>query len=137
MAEREWGLREADPTADRRLVEWSLRLPSEALLHRGVLRPMARAALQGRVAPPVLASNLRGLQAADWYQQVSAADCSTVLSQIRDHAEVREFLDIDALERAIASWPERDWNSPENYGRYRLGVVGALCSGLFIARFSG
>lgn len=136
-AERHWGLVETDPTADRRLVEWSLRLPSEALLHNGVLRPMARAALQGRVADAVLESNLRGLQSADWYQHVSAADCRGVLDEVREQAAVREFLDIAALEQAIARWPSGDWNSAENYGRYRIGVVGALCTGLFIARFSG
>jgi len=136
LAAREWHLAETDPTADRRLIEWSLRLPSETLLHRGELRPMARAALTGRVASSVLASNLRGLQGADWYQQVTAADCTEVLGEVREHSLVREFIDVGALERAIGQWPSTDWNSPENYGRYRMGVVGALCTGLFIAQYA-
>lgn len=136
LSERHWNLIEADPTADRALIEWSLTLPPEAFLKNGELRPMARRALQGWLPDPVLNSHLRGLQSADWYQMTSAADCRHVLAEIREHQPVREFLDIAALDRAISEWPSSDWNSAAHYARFRVGVVGALCTGLFIARFS-
>ncbi|WP_114227994.1 MULTISPECIES: asparagine synthetase B family protein [Sphingomonas] len=136
LSQQRWGLAETDPTADRRLVEWSLRLPSETLLNDGVLRPMARRALHGRLPDAVLASPLRGLQSADWYQQAGAVDCRRLLAEIREHSLARDFLDIAAIEQAIDNWPTGDWNSPAVYGRYRVSLFDALCAGLFIAHFA-
>jgi asparagine synthase (glutamine-hydrolysing) len=136
LAERQFGLAESDPTSDRRILEWSLTLPVEAFLHGGVLRPVARAALSTRVSPAVLANRRRGMQAADWYRQVDAPRCLAVLDRVADVPGVRELLDIDAMHAAIRAWPSSDWNIAENYSRYRVGLAGALCIGLFIAEFS-
>ena len=136
LAARQFGLAESDPTSDRRILEWSLTLPVEAFLHEGVLRPMARAALGPMVAPAVLENRRRGMQAADWYRQVSAARCLKVLERIADVAAVRELLDLDEMRSAIRTWPSGGLNSAQNYSRYRVGLVGALCIGLFAAEFS-
>jgi hypothetical protein len=136
IAEQHWGMSEMDPTADRALLEWSLSLPVEALLLDGVTRPVAREALHGLVPATVLENSCRGLQGADWYQLVSASDCRAVLAEIRETPLVRDFLDIAAIEQALDQWPSSDWNSSQNYARFRIGLVNALCAGLFVSRFA-
>ncbi|GAA4008641.1 asparagine synthetase B family protein [Sphingomonas humi] len=127
-----FGLMESDPTSDRRLVEFSLTLPPEDLVSKGVLRPLARHALDGLVPAEVLDLQLRGLQASDWYQRVSQADALEVLEDIKGSTLATELLDMAALEQAIAGWPTSDWNSEANYGRYRVSVTRALCAGIFL-----
>jgi asparagine synthase (glutamine-hydrolysing) len=136
IAEQHWGMSEMDPMADRALLEWSLRLPIEALLRDGLTRPVAREALHGSVPATVLDNHRRGLQGADWYQLVSASDCQAVLAEIRERPLVRDFLDIAAIEQALGQWPSSDWNSLQNYVRFRIGLVNALCAGLFVSRFA-
>jgi asparagine synthase (glutamine-hydrolysing) len=130
------GLSELDPFSDRRLLEFSLRLPPVALLANGVDRPLARAALADRVPADVLDHPARGLQSSDWHLRLSAAEARETLEEIGASSLVREFLDMDALDRAIAAWPTGDWNSPRIFDRYRVSLVASLCAGIFIHEYS-
>ena len=65
------GVDERDPTADLRLIEFALRLPSEHLIYRGIYKPLAREALSDRLPPFVLDLPVRGYQGADWISHVS------------------------------------------------------------------
>lgn len=136
QAAEDWGLAEADPMADRRIIEWSLTLPPEKLLNDGKLRPLARASLADRVPEAILDSRSRGLQSAGWYQDVTAIDAREVLEEISAVTMACELLDIAALDRTISRWPTENWNSPATYALFRRELIPSLSMGLFIKEFS-
>ena len=127
------GIIESDPTADRRLVEFSLALPPGQLLRDGRSRPLARAALADRVPGEILDSRTRGLQSADWSLHFRQADAFAVLEEIEPHPAVRDLLDVGAMRRAIEAWPDRDRDNRNVAALYRNGLVTALAAGLFLA----
>jgi asparagine synthase (glutamine-hydrolysing) len=126
------GIEEVDPTADRRLVEFSLTLPPDQLLRDGQSRPLARAALSDRVPAEVLDSRLRGLQSADWYLRFRQSDAWQVLEEIEPHPAVRELLDLARMRQAIEDWPDRDWHGGVHAAKYRSGLMSALAVGIFL-----
>jgi asparagine synthase (glutamine-hydrolysing) len=128
-----YGIDERDPTADRRLVEFSLRLPPEHLLDRGTYKPLARAVLADRVPALVLDAPLRGYQGADWISRISKADALSTLEEISSNSTVHEVIDIERLRRTISNWPIAAANQPdgsiESFGRH---VTNALSMGVFV-----
>ena len=126
------GIEEIDPTADRRLVEFSLTLPPDQLLRHGQSRPLARAALADRVPAEVLNAQVRGLQSADWFHHFHQSDAWAVLEEIEPHPAVRDLLDLRQIRRAIEAWPDRDWNSGFHAAKYRNGLMSALAVGIFL-----
>ena len=126
------GIQEVDPTADRRLVEFSLTLPPDQLLRNGQSRPLARAALADRVPPEILTSQLRGLQSADWYLHFHQSDAWKVLEEIEPHPGVRDLLDLQRIRHAIEAWPNRDRDCRINAAMYRNGLMSALATGIFL-----
>jgi len=84
----------------------------------------------------VLDHPARGLQSSDWYLRLNAAEARETLEEIGASRLVRDFLDIDALDRPIAAWPTSDWNSPRVFDRYRVSLVASLCAGIFIRDYS-
>ena len=129
------GIAELDPTADRRLIEFSLTLPPEQLFRGGQSRPLARAALADRVPAAILDMQVRGLQGADWFLHFRAAEAQEVLEEIEPHAAVRDLLDIPRMKRAIEAWPDRDWNSEHHVATYGE-LMSALAAGIFLTQFS-
>ena len=129
------GIAELDPTADRRLIEFSLTLPPEQLFRGGQSRPLARAALADRVPAAILDMQVRGLQGADWFLHFRAAEAQEVLEEIAPHAAVRDLLDIPRMKRAIEAWPDRDWNSEHHVATYGE-LMSALAAGIFLTQFS-
>lgn len=129
-----WGLDERDPTADQRLIQFCLSLPPEMLLHDGVARPLARAALADRLPHAVLYSRLRGSQFMDWHEHVSAADADRLLTQLlQDAPIVAEILDVGNVRRRIAAWPSSGWQTPTAIADYRVGLLRALSAAAFAA----
>lgn len=129
------GIPELDPTADRRLIEFSLALPPEQLLHNGISKPLARAALADRVPRSVLNTTQRGMQGSDWHLRVNAGTARQVLEQISPHSMVQEILDLPRLESAITAWPQADFNSYRTMAVYRNALISALATGIFIDAF--
>ncbi|MGB8600671.1 MAG: asparagine synthase-related protein, partial [Rhizomicrobium sp.] len=62
----EYGLDTRDPTVDRRLVEFSLSLPSSMWLRDGELKWLYRRAFRDRVPAAVMNLTHKGYQGADW-----------------------------------------------------------------------
>jgi len=131
------GIQELDPTADRRLIEFSLMLQPEQLLRHGQSRPLARAALADRVPAEILDLRVRGLQAADWYLHFHQREAFEVLEEIEPNPAVRDLLDVNRIARAIEEWPNRDWNSERHVATYRFKLMGALATGIFLNQFRG
>jgi asparagine synthase (glutamine-hydrolysing) len=126
------GLEERDPMSDRRLIEWSLGLAPERLLDMGEWRPLARAGLTDRLPQSLLNARLRGLQAADWYENLRSEDAATSLEEVAGSSTVQELLDLPALRAAISDWPTGGWSEDRTAATYRLGLLNALAVAHFI-----
>jgi asparagine synthase (glutamine-hydrolysing) len=125
------GVDERDPLADRRLVEFSLRLPPEQLYWNGVSRPLARAALADRVPASVIDLKVRGLQGADWAMRFTQENAYELLEEISPNPVASDLFDLDRIRRAIDRWPTADWNQQSVLGEYRLCLIGALSTAMF------
>ena len=68
-----WGIDLRDPTADRRLVEFCLNVPTDQFLYGGRPRSLALRALADRLPAAVLEERKRGYQAVDWRLNLTAA----------------------------------------------------------------
>ena len=131
----EHGIDERDPTADRRLVEFSLRLPPEQLLHRGISRPLARRALADRVPAEVLNSPLRGYQGADWYERFDRTEAGGLIEDIASSPIAIDLLDIPKMKQALDQWPRSGAADPRSRAIFRTRLTIAISTGIFIQSF--
>jgi asparagine synthase (glutamine-hydrolysing) len=123
-----YGVDERDPTNDRRLIEFCLSLPTEALLKDGIRRPVARTALADRLPPEVLGASLRGLQTADWYEQITKREVSKFFDTLSGSAAAGRVIDLEALGALIESWPDAGWHKrsvDHDYGTAGLQALSA------------
>ena len=125
------GIDERDPFADRRLLEFSLRVPPEQLYWNGVSRPLARAALADRVPAAVLDLQTRGLQSADWAQRLTREEAREMLEEVSASTTAQELFDFDRMQSAIDSWPTGDWNVRSVHATYRQSLLLALAAAMF------
>lgn len=130
-----WNIDLRDPTADRRLVEFCLRVPLRQYLRNGVSRALIRTALKGRIPDTVRMNRARGLQAANWFSLLSRAkpELSQLLEQISECSEARELLNLEDMRRRLENWP----SAPGTYGSlaYRYGLLRGLQVGEFVRIF--
>jgi asparagine synthase (glutamine-hydrolysing) len=128
----ESGIDERDPTADRRLVEFSLRLPPDQRLHRGEWRPLARRALRGRVPESILDLDVRGYQGADWFERVSKMEALGVVEEISTSSAVNDLLDLEKIRRDIDNWPSQGSANLYDAIIFRTRLLTALSTGVFL-----
>lgn len=128
-----WGIDERDPTGDRRLTEFCLSLPPEQLLANGVNRRLARTALADRLPESALDAP-RGYQFADWYETIDRPALERMIARLAPGLEDDRVLDLDALRRLAASWPDGNWDSLAVIGRYRITLLRALAAAAFTSR---
>lgn len=132
-----WSLDERDPTADRRLIDFCFSLPLNSLLSKGSPRPLARRALEDRVAGAVLASRARGYQTADWFERIRPADVARELERVRNDPTVRDLLDLDRLDHAVDHWPSGGWETGTVIVRYRTALLRAVSAANFVRAAQG
>jgi asparagine synthase (glutamine-hydrolysing) len=134
-----WGIDLRDPTADRRLLEFCLSVPTEQFFRDGVLRGLGRAALLDRAPLEVLNEKRKGWQAADWHEGLTVAR-----QQLRD--EISRFeqtpasaraLDLNRMRTMVDDWPTDGWRRPEVIERYRLALLRGVSSGHCLRRALG
>jgi asparagine synthase (glutamine-hydrolysing) len=127
-----WNIDLRDPTADRRLVEFCLKVPLHQYLRKGRSRALIRTALEGRVPESVRCDRRRGLQSANWFSLLSGAraEMAGLLAGIRRCDAARKLLDVDAMGHMLEAWPA----SSASYGpmAYRYGLLRGLAAGEFI-----
>lgn len=135
----EWGLSVRDPTADKRVIEYSLATPVEEFVRGGVPRSLARRAFADRLPPEVTASRLRGYQSADWHEALDQArgEVAREVESIAQCADAGKALDIGWLKDAVDSWPEDGWGRPDVRDRYRLGLLRGIAAGHFMRKVRG
>lgn len=131
-----WGIDMRDPTADRELVEFCLRVPSEQYLRNGVQRALARRAFADRLPAIVVEERRKGYQAVDWHEGVGAArdELREELARIAATAEAATALDTEKMKALVENWPKGGWHKPEVFQPYRLALVRGVSTGHFIRK---
>jgi asparagine synthase (glutamine-hydrolysing) len=133
----EWKIDYRDPTTDRRLVEFTLRIPAEEFISDGAPRALVRKALADRVPAEVLESPLRGYQAADWHEWMDSAreQIDAEIDRIEIFEPSAEIIDVDRLRELMARWPDSgsdEWLSQEAVMEYRCCLLRGISAASFM-----
>ena len=134
-----WQVDHRDPTADVRLLEFCLSVPTEQFMRGGVQRSLARRALADRLPPEVLEEPRRGLQVADWHEDLTAARRHILdeLGRLEHCAAASQALDLPRLHRLAENWPAGGWERDEVIIPYRYALLRAISVGHFLRRATG
>jgi asparagine synthase (glutamine-hydrolysing) len=134
-----WGIDTRDPTGDRRLVEFCLSVPLEQFVAGGVPRSLARRAFADRLPASVTGQRLKGYQAPDWHEGLTAgrAQLAEELDRLAGDGLAAETLDLDKMKRLIEDWPSGGWHDNWVTERYRLALLRGTSAGHFIRKASG
>lgn len=130
-----YGVEVRDPTADLRLIEFCLAVPESQYLGGGHFKWLLRRMMKDVLPPEILDIKTRGLQSADWHEQVDRAvpQIRAELEKLKAHGSASRYLDIQSLEKALDDWPPQEAiNSKEAELRYRTRMLRGLSVGRFI-----
>ncbi|MEA3033148.1 MAG: hypothetical protein QOH86_1164, partial [Sphingomonadales bacterium] len=129
-----WGLDKRDPTADVRLIEFCLSLPTDMLLDARRRRPLARAALADRVPAAVLDRRGKGYQASDWHLTLTRDldRAHALVDRIAADPLSASVIDTKVLRGLLAAWPRGGWEQPLIIARYRNLLLQTLSAGAFL-----
>jgi asparagine synthase (glutamine-hydrolysing) len=128
-----------DPTSDRRLIEYCLRVPLDQYLRNGVPRSLVKQAFAGLLPRAVLEERRRGLQAIDWHEGLTAARAalSDELGRLKSNDLAARTLDVARLDKLEQSWPQGGWDHPDVVANYRLALLRGVSAGHFLRKASG
>jgi asparagine synthase (glutamine-hydrolysing) len=128
-----------DPTADVRLLEFCLAVPTDQFLRDGMTRALARRALADRLPKQVLEERRRALQGADWHKDFEAArdDIVAELDRLEACPTAAAFLDLPRLRRLTENWPSGGWERRQIEVPYRYAMLRAIATGHFVRRATG
>jgi asparagine synthase (glutamine-hydrolysing) len=131
-----WQIDCRDPTADVRLIEFCLAVPTEQFLRNGMHRALARAALVDRLPQLVLDEPRWGLQAADWHEQLTAVRdrVRIELDRLGACPPAKKILDLPRLSQLVENWPSGGWEREEVSTPYRSALLRAISTGHFLRR---
>jgi asparagine synthase (glutamine-hydrolysing) len=131
-----WHIDYRDPTADIRLVEFCLGVPSDQFLRNGVQKALARRALADRLPAVVLDETRKGLQAADWHERLTQVRdrLAVELDRLNACAPARKALDLPRLHQLVENWPAGGWERDEIMVPYRVALLRAVSAGHFLRR---
>ena len=134
-----WGLDQRDPTADTRVLDFCLSVPTEQYLRNGVPRALVRGAFADRLPAMVLDERRAGRQAADWHEGLEAAraDLETELRRLSADASARRVIDVDRLSAAVEDWPTGGWRRREIEARYQFALLRGVSAGFFMRKVAG
>jgi asparagine synthase (glutamine-hydrolysing) len=134
-----WGIDVRDPTADRRLIEFSLSVPAEQFLRGGTPRALAIRAFADRLPAAVLSERRTGEQAADWYEGLATArgGLEAELRSMAAMEEAGEAIDAQRLDRLVSEWPESGWEGSEQAQEYRLALLRGVSAAHFLRKSKG
>jgi asparagine synthase (glutamine-hydrolysing) len=134
-----WGIDTRDPTADRRLVEFCLRVPVEQFLSGGIRRALARRAFADRLPEALLRETRKGYQAADWHEGLSAArgELRDETARMVESDSASAAIDTDLLARLETDWPAGGWDEDSKIEKYRLALLRGVSTGHFVRKAAG
>jgi asparagine synthase (glutamine-hydrolysing) len=131
-----WGIDLRDPTADRRLIELSLRIPERQFILNGESRSLARRLFADCLPASVVSERRRGLQAADWHLGVASAHAAIgeEFEAFERNSQAREIIDLERLKQAHSNWPSVDPRADSTAMLYRHAMLRAVAAGHFLRR---
>ena len=134
-----WQVDSRDPTADVRLLEFCLAVPTDQFLQNGTLRSLARRALADRLPKQVLEERRRGFQVADWHEDLAAERDGIMdeLGRLDTCPAAAAALDLARLRRLTENWPSDGWERSEVIMRYRYALLRGVATGHFLRRATG
>ncbi len=134
-----WGLDRRDPTADKRLVEYCLRIPTGEFLANGVTRALAKRALADRLPEAVLNERKKGYQGIDWHEGMTAAraEIAAELDRLGSCAPAAKVLDIAKMKRLVENWPSSGCERADVVQSYRLALSRGIGMGHFLRKVAG
>lgn len=134
-----WGVDQRDPTADQRLIEYCLSVPTEQFLRHGVTRSLGRRALADRLPQAVLAEKRKGLQAIDWHEGMTAARgaAKEEIARLESCGPAAATLDLPRLHKLVDQWPKGGWEQEPVMQSYRLALLRGISTGHFLRKASG
>jgi asparagine synthase (glutamine-hydrolysing) len=122
-----------DPHADRRLLEFLLKVPEPIFRRHGIPRSFARAVLADRLPREILEERRKGAQSVNWFSNLNARrqDVVSELDRLDASPLAKRLVDLPRLRRLLQDWPA-DANAAERRVlEYRL----ALTRGVHVGRF--
>jgi asparagine synthase (glutamine-hydrolysing) len=131
-----WGIDLRDPTADRRLIELTLRIPERQFILGGECRSLARRAFSDRLPASVVSEQRRGYQAADWPSAVTSAHqaIGEELEAFGRNPQARQLIDLERLNQAHADWHKADPKAEATIVLYRHAMLRAVAAGHFLRK---
>lgn len=134
-----WGIDLRDPTADRRLIEFCLTVPSNQYLRRGVRRALARTAFADRLPATVVDERLKGYQAADWHEGLVAGreELGGELGRIGASVEAGAMVDHESMRRLAEAMPAGGWHKKAVTQQYRHALLRGVSAGHFVRKAAG
>jgi asparagine synthase (glutamine-hydrolysing) len=134
-----WQIDQRDPTSDRRLMEFCLRVPDEQYLAGGVPRSLVRRAFADRLPPEVTGEIRKGYQSADWHEGVCAAadELRDEVGRIGSVPAATGLLDVDRMKGLLHDLPTGSWHSDPVTRQYRLALLRGISVGHFIRKAAG
>jgi asparagine synthase (glutamine-hydrolysing) len=134
------GVEIRDPTADLDVIGYTFGVPSEQYLAEGVDRSLVRRAMSGLLPSTVLNNRLKGLQAADWYEKFEkhlSHHASGLTDIATSSSLVRKLVDVERLQRALATWPIDGWHRTSINNEYHFALSRGISMSRFIYWFEG
>ncbi|HEX6133050.1 MAG TPA: asparagine synthase-related protein [Longimicrobiales bacterium] len=133
---RPWfGIETRDPTADRRVVEFCMRVPGSQYLRNGVTRSLLRRAMAGRLPDRIRLRSTLGLQAPDWPEWLPSirGELRAEIDRLESSETARRYLDLPKLRQLMDRWPDRLTLAHET--DYVLLLLRGITMGRFIRWF--
>jgi asparagine synthase (glutamine-hydrolysing) len=133
-----YGIDHRCPVFDRRLVEFSLSLPSRMWLRDGQMKWLYRRVFQGRVPDAVMHQRKKGYQGADWPERLrrSASSIAASAETCRDDPAVESLLDMPLLNAFAKNIPSADLAAKESLWPYRIKLLRGLSVAHFLRKAS-
>jgi len=129
-----------DPTADTRLLEFCLSIPTDQFLRGGVPRALALHALADRLPKVILEKRRLARQLADWKEDLAVGRPAMVeeLDRIEGCPAAAAAIDVGRLRKMLADWPteESRWHTHDAWIQYRFALPRAIAAGHFLRRAS-
>jgi asparagine synthase (glutamine-hydrolysing) len=134
-----WQVDTRDPTADVRLLEFCLSVPTEQFLRDGKQRALALNALADRLPRVVLDEPRRGLIGADWHEDLTAArqDVVTEIDRLEASSSASKAVNLARLRQLTERWPTDGWDRDDVIMPYRYALLRAISAGHFLRRTTG
>lgn len=134
-----WRIDMRDPTADRRLIEFCLAVPTEQYLRDGVVKALPRRAFADRLPKMVLDEKRKGYQAADWHEKLTAVRARLVgeIDRLENCPPAARALDVARMRRLVRDWPASGWERQDITQRYRFALLRGISAGHFLRRSTG